>query len=644
MSRSLLLALCLASTPLLAAPPEVLAPGENLVLDGIPPIPASLAEEVDRYTDARKASLASWHPARREMLIATRFADTSQVHLVKFPGGDRMQLTFFKDAASGASYQPTTGDYFLFNKDTGGSEFYQKYRYDLATGAVTLLTDGKSRNTGGAWSNKGDRIAFGSTRRNGKDVDLYVMSPVDPTSTRMVAQLDGGGWSAIDWSPDDRTLLVWEDLSVNESYLWLLDVETGKRTPLTERNGEQVATKGGSFAPTGKGVYTTTDKGSEFQRLVYIDLATRKETVLTQGIPWDVSDFRLSWDGKRIAFVTNEDGYGVLHLLDTATGKEVALPDLPKGLVGGLSWHKNNRDLGFSLESARSTGDVYSIDVTTKKVERWTTSEIGSISPQSLSEPDLVRFKTFDGKTISAFVYRPPARFTGKRPVIVRIHGGPEVQYRPGFLSRNNYFITEMGIATIYPNVRGSSGYGKTFLKLDDGFKREDSYKDVAALFDWIRTQPDLDADRVMVTGGSYGGHATLAVASIYADRIRCALSIVGMSNLVTFLEHTSPYRQDLRRVEYGDERDPKMREFLERIAPVNNARKITKPLFVVQGANDPRVPRSESDQIVKTLKETGTPVWYLVAIDEGHGFDKKSNADFQLYASILFLRDYLLK
>jgi dipeptidyl aminopeptidase/acylaminoacyl peptidase len=640
----LLPSLCLLAASLALAQPGVVAPGENLVLDGIPPIPVSVADGVDRYTEARKASLSSWHPTKREMLITTRFADTSQVHLVKFPGGDRTQLTFFKDSAGGASYQPTSGDYFVFQKDAGGNEQFQKHRYDFETGEVTLLTDGKSRNVGAAWSNKGDRIAFGSTRRNGEDVDLYVMSPQDPASARMVAQLDGGGWAAIDWSPDDRTLAVHEEVSINESYLWLVDVETGKKTPVTERGAEQVATKSGQFSADGKGIYVTTDRGSEFQRLVHIDLETRKETVLTGGIPWDVGAFRLSWDGKRIAFVTNEDGYGVLRLLDVATGREEPLPALPKGLVSGLSWHRNNRDLGFELESARSTGDVFSMDVTTKKIDRWTTSEIGSVHPASLAEPELVRFRTFDGKMIPAFVYRPTVKLPGKRPVIVRIHGGPEVQHRPGFLSRNNYFISEMGIVTIHPNIRGSAGYGKTFLKLDNGLLREDSYKDIAALFDWIRTQPDLDADRILVTGGSYGGHATLAVATLYPERIRCALSVVGMSNLVTFLENTSAYRRDLRRVEYGDERDPRMREFLERIAPLNHARKIAKPLFVVQGANDPRVPMSESDQIVRTLKEMGTPVWYLVAKDEGHGFSKKSNADFQLYASILFVREHLLK
>jgi dipeptidyl aminopeptidase/acylaminoacyl peptidase len=312
-------------------------------------------------------------------------------------------------------------------------------------------------------------------------------------------------------------------------------------------------------------------------------------------------------------------------------------------VISGLAWHRDNRDLGFALSSARSPSDVYSVDVRTGKVERWTYSEMGGLDPERLSEPELVRWKSFDGRTISGFLYSPPRRFTGKHPVIINIHGGPESQSRPGFLGRSNYFINELGAAMIFPNVRGSSGYGKSFLKLDNGLKREDSYKDIGALLDWIATRPDLDASRVMVTGGSYGGHMTLAVATNYNDRIRCAVDVVGISNFVTFLERTESYRRDLRRVEYGDERDPEMRAFMERIAPVNNASKITKPLFVVQGANDPRVPRHEAEQIVAAVRKNGTPVWYLMAKDEGHGFAKKKNADFQLYATVMFVRDYLL-
>ena len=635
---------CFSPESIPARQDDYLVPGDNLVAEGIPPIPTRLADEISRYTEFRFAGMSSWHPTKREMLVVTRFADTYQIHLVKFPGGARTQLTFFKDGARGATYQPTRGDYFVFSKDSGGNENFQKYRYDFATGAITLLTDGKSRNTGGLWSNAGDEFVYGSTRRNGQDVDLWMMNPADPKSDRMLAQMQGGGWSALDFFPDDRKLLVSEYISANESYLWLLDLVTGERTLITPKGGtEKVSYGTARFSKDGKGIYVTTDRDSEFHRLACINLATKKHTYLTDHIKWDVDDFDLSWDGRLIAFVANEDGLSVLHLLDTASGHERSAPKLPAGLAFPSQWHRNNRDLGFIFMSPRSPEDCYSLDVKTGKVERWTTSETGGINTENFSEPEVVRWKSFDGKMISGLLYQPPAKFTGKRPVIIDIHGGPEDQSRPWFQGENNYFVNELGVAVIQPNVRGSSGYGKTFLELDNGFRREDSYKDIAALLDWIKTRPDLDADRIMVTGGSYGGFMTLAVATCYPDRIRCALDVVGPSNLATFLEHTSAYRQDLRRAEYGDERDPKMREFLNRIAPLNNAAKITKPLFVVQGGNDPRVPLSESVQMVQTVRTNGTPVWYLMARDEGHGFAKKKNRDFLLYSTVLFIKEYLL-
>jgi dipeptidyl aminopeptidase/acylaminoacyl peptidase len=640
----LLLFLVLPAHSRVVAQSDYLAPGDNLVVEGIPKIPTSLADEISRYTEFRWAGMSNWHPTKREMLIITRFADTPQVHQVKFPAGARTQLTFFKDGARGATYQPTKGDYFVFSKDSGGDENYQKYRYDFASGAITLLTDGRSRNTGGVWSNAGDKFVYGSTRRNGQDVELWMVNPSEPKSDRMLAQLQGGGWSALELSPDDRRLLASEGISANESYLWLIDMAMGERTLITPKGEtEKVAYSYAQFSKDGKGIYVTTDRESEFQRLAYVDLATKKHTYLTEHIEWDVDYFQLSWDGKMIAFITNEDGVSVLHLLDTASGKERPAPKLPVGLVGGLEWHRNNRDLGLGIESARNTYDAYSLDVKTGRVERWTASETGGLNKENFSEPEVVRWKSFDGKMISGLIYKPPAKFTGKRPVIIDIHGGPEGQSRPWFQGANNYFVNELGVAVIQPNVRGSSGYGKTFLKLDNGFLREDSYKDVGALLDWIKTRPDLNADRIMVTGGSYGGHMTLAIATYYPERIRCALDVVGPSNLVTFLENTSAYRRDLRRVEYGDERDPKMREFLNRIAPLNNAAKIAKPLFVVQGGNDPRVPLSESVQMVQRVRKNGTPVWYLMAKDEGHGFHKKKNTDFLLYSTVLFIREYLL-
>jgi dipeptidyl aminopeptidase/acylaminoacyl peptidase len=641
--------LCVAALLLLFVTPvfaqqTAVPPPENLVLDGVPPVPASVVDLAGRYNENRSAFPADWHPQRRELLIGTRFGNTFQAHLVKMPGGARQQLTFFNEPVYGGSFQPTSGGYVIFQKDISGGEWYQLYRYDLSTGDTTLLTDGKSRNLMGPWSTKGDRIAYTSTRRTGQDTDVWVINPLDVKSDRLLTKLSGGGWQPADWSPDDSKLLVVEEISVNETYLWLFDTATGEKTELTPRNAaEKVAYSNARFSKDGKGVYFTSDKDSEFQRLAYLDFSTKQTKVLTGGIPWDVDEFALSWDGRKIAFLTNEDGLSALHLLDTATGNELPVPKLPIGLVSGLLWHKNNRDLAFGISSASSPGDCYSLDVTTGKLDRWTYSET-AVKTDGFHEPELVRWKSFDGKTISGFLYRPPAKFTGKRPVLIDIHGGPEGQSRPDFLERWNYFVNELGIAIIFPNVRGSTGYGKTFTKLDNGFLREDSYKDINSLFDWIATRPDLDANRIAVTGGSYGGHMTLAVSTFYSDRIRCSIDVVGMSNLVTFLEHTEGYRRDLRRVEYGDERDPKMREFLERIAPMNNIEKIKKPMMVVAGKNDPRVPVSESDQIVAGLKKQGTPVWYVMAKDEGHGFQKKNNDDYAFYADVEFLQEFLLK
>ena len=626
-----------------AAQEAVIAPPESLIVEGVPKIPASLVEAAGRYGSYRSATLADWNPTRREMLIATRFADTAQLHLVKMPGGARQQLTFFPDAVSNGRFHPNGGDYIVFAKDIGGGEWYQLYRYDIATGNVTLLTDGKARNLLGPWSSGGDQIAYMSTRRTGKDTDLWVMNPADPKTDRLLTKLDGGGWEPLDWSPNDKQILLKEELSINQSYLWLVDTTTGEKTELTPRKASDKVSYGdGRFSWDGKGIYTTTDKDSEFHRLTHIDLTTRQTSFETTDIPWDVETFDLTRDGKRIALVTNENGLSVLRIMNL-DHKPVVVPKIPSGVIGAIRWHRNGQELGFSLGNARGPGDCYSLDMATGKLERWTTSET-AVKSDAFPEAELVKWKSFDGKEISGFLYKAPAKFTGKRPVLVVIHGGPEGQSQPTFLGRSNYYLNELGIALIYPNVRGSTGYGKTFTILDNGFKREDTYKDINALFDWIGTRPDLDAQRIGVAGGSYGGHMTLAVSTFYSDRIRCSVDIVGMSNLVTFLEHTEAYRRELRRVEYGDERDPKMREFLEKIAPMNNIEKIKKPMFVIAGKNDPRVPLSESQQIAEALKKQGTPVWLLIAKDEGHGYRKKANQDFQFYATVEFLREYLLK
>jgi dipeptidyl aminopeptidase/acylaminoacyl peptidase len=642
----LLLALIPAALSAQSGPstaPAVIKPGDNLVVENIPPIPAAIAEKANQYGEFRSAGLQDWDPVKREMLIGTRFADVPQIHRVKMPGGDRTQLTFFPDRTGGAHFGPK-GDYFTFSKDIGGGEWFQIYRYDLATGNVTLLTDGKSRNTGRSFAHHDNRFAYSSTRRTGQDTDIWIMDPTNPKTDKMLLQLQGGGWGVADWSPDNKSLLIVEGISANKSNLWLADVATGEKKLVTPKSDGEVAYSGGPFSKDGKGFYSTTDRDSEFQRLAYFDLATMNPSYLTTDIKWDVDEVELSDNGKTLAFVTNEDGISKLYLLDTNTRQYRLVSGIPTGLIGGLSFHKNNRDLGFVVTSARSTADVYSLDVTTGKVERWTFSETGGLNTANFSEPQLIKWQTFDGKTISGFLYMPDAKkFPGKRPVIVNIHGGPEGQYRPGFLGRNNFYLDEMGVALIFPNVRGSSGYGKTFLKLDNGPNRDHTHKDIGALLDWIAKNPALDSSKTMITGGSYGGYMTWAIAYEYNDKICCTLPIVGPSNLVTLLEHTEAYRRDLRRVEYGDERDPKIREYLEKTAPLNNSEKIRKPVYAVVGKNDPRVPWTESRQMLDKLKGNGITTWFLMANDEGHGYGKKKNQDYLFYSTIMYVRQFLL-
>lgn len=633
-----------AQSPATGKQQNFVHPGENLVLENIPPVPASIAEKANQYNEFRVANFGDWNPKRREMLITTRFADVPQVHLVRTPGGARTQLTFFPDRVGASRFGP--GDsYFVFSKDVGGGEWYQYYRYDLKSGAVTLLTDGKARNLGIRFANHDNRFAYNSTRRTGQDTDVWIMDATDPKTDHMLLQLQGGGWTPLDWSPDNKKLLVHEEVSATESYLWVADVASGQKTLITPKTeGQKISYDDAVFSKDGKGLYVTTDQDSEFLRLAYLDLATMKPVYLTSDIKWDVTNFDLSEDGKTLAFETNEDGISKLYLLDTGSRKYHPVAGVPVGVINSVKFHKNSRDLAFSVSSARAPSDVYSVDISNGKIDRWTFSETGGLNTTTFSEPKLIKWQTFDGKTLSGFLYSPDAKkFPGKRPVIVNIHGGPEGQSRPGFRGRDNYYMTELGVAMIFPNVRGSTGYGKTFLELDNGMHRDDTYKDIGALLDWIKQNSDLDGDKIMITGGSYGGHMTWAVATFYNDKICCSLPVVGMSNLVTLLEHTEAYRRDLRRVEYGDERDPKMREYLEKIAPLNNSEKIRKPVFAVVGKNDPRVPWTESRQMLDKLKNSGVTTWFLMANDEGHGYAKKKNQDFQFYATVMFVRQFLL-
>lgn len=615
--------------------PEVSSVGANLVVDGVPEVPDAIIAGLARYQNTRSASFQGW--LGDGILIATRFGNTTQLHRIEAPLGMRRQVTYFAEPVGGARVNPDPArDGFVYLRDVGGSEFYQLFWYDNASGESTLLTDGKSRYRGVSFSPSGRWLGYSTTEGNGVDWDLHIQGP---TGERRVVQAGAGvGWSIDDFSSDETRVLVSHYLSVNESRVYEIDLASGERTRLLPDTTAAFGTI--RYGASGD-VYFTSDMDAEFMRLLRLDTETGDVTVLTPDTPWSIESFALSRDGERLAYVANEDGISRLAAFDLTTGAFIALPGVPPGIISGLRFHPDSRRLGFTVRSPSAPSDVFSIDFDSRLLTRWTKSELGGLEGVRLAEPRLIRYPTFDGRSIPAFVYRPPG--PGPHPVLISIHGGPESQSRPTFSSTAQYYVNELGAAVIYPNVRGSSGYGKTWLKLDNGRLREDSVRDIGALLDWIATQPDLDADRVAVSGGSYGGYMVLAALVHYGDRLKAGVERVGISNFVTFLENTQPYRQDLRRVEYGDERDPEMRAFLESIAPLNHVAEMTTPLLISQGLNDPRVPASESEQILAALKKQRVPVWYVLARDEGHGFRKKSNRDYLSAVTAMFLRRHLL-
>jgi protease II len=636
LSAALPAAIAFAQPPQQQAEPQSVPKPAALVADGIPAVPVALARQTRPYMEFRTAGFAGWHPRDRSMLINTRFANTSQIHRVAAPMGARTQITFEEEPVSG-SWSPA-GDVMIASRDTGGNEFYQIYRVE--NGRLQLLTDGRSRNNLGPWSHDGRLIGYSSTRRNGTDTDLYVMDPRDPSTNRMVAQVEGGGWNIADFSPDNRRAVVVNYQQVTNSDLYILDLESGRLTPIGDI-GRDTAYGGAQFAPDGT-LWVTSDEGSEFQRLGRVDVASGRFTPVVTDINWDVGGFDIADDGSFIAFATNEAGIGRVRLLDTRTGRSRLVSGLPSGIVGGLEvapWG----DIGLTFTSARSAADAYSINPQTLAVTRWTQSETGGLDPNVNVEPELVEIRSFDREPVSGFLYRPdPRRFPGPRPLIVNIHGGPEGQSRPGFLGRNNYLLNELGIAIFYPNVRGSTGYGKRFVGLDNGpALRENSVRDIGGFLDHFARDRRIDQGRIGVTGGSYGGYMCYAAAIQYGQRLRAANCVVAISNFVTFLENTQSYRRDLRRVEYGDERT--QRAELLRISPLTRVNELRIPLMVVTGANDPRVPASEADQIVQAVRAQGRTAWHLVGQNEGHGFARKENADYQFWTSLMFWQQHLL-
>ena len=618
------------------------APGvPSLLQSGVPAIPADLKSRTGQYLNARSAALADVSDDGSALLITTRFASTAQLHVVEMPLGMRTQITFADEPVNAARFQPGDPQIVWYLQDKGGGEFYQLFRLDRRSGRSELLTDGKSRHQSLTLSRDGKRVAFSSTQRNGKDTDVYVADASSPKNARRVTEAEGT-WAPVEFSRDGARLLVVHERSIQDADLFALDVSSGKLTQLSPKEGK-ASVIAARWSADGKGVYLVTDRWSDFNQLYLLD-GQGNHTALAADVKWDVEDLAVSDDGSRVAFATNEDGASRLYVLDRQRhAQQIALPG--NAVIENFEFPRHRADqLAVTFQTATQPADVYQIDLRGMRVVRWTRSEVGGLDPSTFVDAQLVRYPAGGGAgTMPAFLYKPRGA-TGKLPVVVIWHGGPEGQSRPTFSSFVQLLASELRLAVLLPNVRGSAGYGKAYLAADDGAKREQALQDIPATLDFIARQPELDASRVGVYGGSYGGYMTLATAAFQGRRVRAAVDVVGISNLVTFLQNTQAYRRDLRRAEYGDERDPAVRAVQERISPLLSVDKIEAELFVQQGYNDPRVPRSEAEQIVKALRGRGKDVWYLLGMNEGHGFAKKENRDYAIAAIALFLQQKLLE
>ncbi len=620
----------------------------NLVLENIPSIPAAISNNLNRYQHVRSAGFVEWSADSQSILVRTRFGEVAQLHKVAMPMGARQQITFFDEPIGSVKRRPE-GDELTFTMDAGGNEFAQIFLLDPENGGSVMLTDGESRNGSVTWDNAGTQIAYLSTARNGSTNDVWLMDTNEPESRKIAFEArDGTYWFPVDFNDNDDHLIIGNYVSIVNSSFYLLNLDTGEATDLRGDSDNPSVNSAIGFDRNDEGIFFLTDEGTEFTQLAYLRLDNPNDIRrITGNINWNVAGLRLSEEKTRGAFIVNAGGIDELYLLDPESFRNKKVTGLPIGLVGGLTFSPDGTRLALTLNTPRTPSDVFVLNLGKNPLDhvgltRWTESEVGGLSTRSFVEPELISYKTFDGRQIPAFFYKPEGE--GPHPVVVSIHGGPEGQARPAFNPTYQMWLQELGVALLIPNVRGSSGYGKTYVQLDNGFKREDSVKDIGALLDWIAGEESLDSDRVAVFGGSYGGYMVLAASVHYSDRLAAAVDIVGISNFVTFLQNTQDYRRDARRQEYGDERDPAMYEHLQKISPLNQVDKIKIPMLVVQGENDPRVPVTEATQLVNAMRANGQAVWYMNALNEGHGYRKKENRDVYQEVTAMFLAKYLGK
>jgi dipeptidyl aminopeptidase/acylaminoacyl peptidase len=612
--------------------PEIAEDTPPPLLEGVPALSPEIEAAITPYLEARRVRVASVTSDGSRMLVLTRDTGTTQVYSLTRALGPLEQLTFGHEPIVQASLLPARLNTLVFRRDHGGDEDHQIYRRDLGTASEELLTDGSSRHGPFRLSNAAGAplLAFTGNGRAEPDFDVYLSTlEAEP----MLAVVRDGQWLVLGWANDGQHLLLRRFWSAERSMIYLADLDDSSVEPLVE-DLELAAFIDARFNPRGE-LDVLTDFGQEFVALHTrgLDGTWQRQT---PELADDVEGFTRQPDGA-LAYVINDGGISRLFIaeLDGNT-RELPLPHA--AVLSGLR-PAGPRRLAFTLTSAMLPPDAYVLDLDRTELDRWTASSPGG-ETLDFVEPELERAPSHDDLEIPLIIYRP--RGEGPFPVLMWMHGGPEEQSRPEFNPVIQYFVGR-GVAIVAPNVRGSDGYGRRYRGLDDGRLRTGAIDDVGAILDWLEARPDFDGTRVGIYGVSYGGFLVLASLAAYPDRFVAGCDVVGITNLVSFLENTRGYRQDLRRPEYGDERDPEMREFMQQISPLTHVDRIEAPLFVAHGANDPRVPVSEAQQLVAALREREKEVWYMLAPTEGHGFKQRINRDTFYVAMAMFFERYLL-
>ncbi len=605
---------------------------------------------IERYLHVQQAYYPSFAADGEHIAFLSTITGAPQVWQVAHAADQTAllwpdQLTFDADRVLGVWYSPAPGDArLIYAADVGGNENAQLVVLSLDDTQETVLTAGyeQAMHTFGAWSAHGKEIVFAANRRDAARFDLLVQ-PLDGEA-RVVWQAEEPGFlEHMRFSPDGTRVVVSRASSSFHHDLFEIDLGTGAVRHLTPGDGD-ARYQDVSYAPDGGSVFVVTDRDADFLHVARLDLRTlHLEPIATP--PWDVELLRCSPDGNSLAYAVNEDGVSTLHLHDLGTGTTRTAPigDPSPGVVGwldhALSFSPNGRRLAFSWTSATRTSDVWVWDLDADTVQAVTRSAHGGLAPDSFVSPELVRYPSFDGLDIPAWFYKAASDMEQPQPAIVVVHGGPESQARPFFQFFVQY-CAHHGYAVLAPNVRGSTGYGTRYSHLDDVGKRMDSVADLAAAAHWLKAQPSINGDQLVVYGGSYGGFMVLAALTTNPDLWAAGVDVVGISNFVTFLERTSGYRRAHREAEYGSlESD---RELLVHISPINHLDQIAAPLLVIHGANDPRVPLNEAEQLVQALQARQIPVGLLVFDDEGHGVIKLHNKRVAYPAIIEFLATHV--